>query len=194
MVTHCRRPPSSADMTRARDITGERFGALVAVHDTGRSDRKRRIWLFTCDCGQQQEAAIDRVTSPRDGWRACHQCRVRKCAVCSIPIPNPTGRCQKVCSPDCRAEQTRRINRGCADRRSADPSRRAAHLAKQRADRSDPIKGASYRASKAREHYRTATDPARREAKLAEDRSLRARIALRRLMAEAATITGDDHD
>lgn len=35
-----------------RDITGERFGRLVAVRDVG-TDGNRRLWLFRCDCGAE---------------------------------------------------------------------------------------------------------------------------------------------
>ncbi len=37
-------------MTALNDITGLRFGRLVAVRDVG-SNGKRRLWLFQCDCG-----------------------------------------------------------------------------------------------------------------------------------------------
>lgn len=38
-------------MTAPRDITGQRFGRLVAVRDVGH-DGRRRLWLFRCDCGE----------------------------------------------------------------------------------------------------------------------------------------------
>lgn len=37
-------------MTASIDITGQRFGRLVAIRDVGR-DGRRRNWLFQCDCG-----------------------------------------------------------------------------------------------------------------------------------------------
>jgi hypothetical protein len=39
-------------MGKVKDITGMRFGNLIAVKDTGKSDANRnRIWLCQCDCG-----------------------------------------------------------------------------------------------------------------------------------------------
>lgn len=37
-----------------KDLTGRRFGRLVAVSDTGDSNEKRyRLWLCRCDCGKE---------------------------------------------------------------------------------------------------------------------------------------------
>jgi len=41
-----------------KDITGERFGSLVALEPTGESDSSRSaIWLCRCDCGREHKAS-----------------------------------------------------------------------------------------------------------------------------------------
>lgn len=38
---------------RRRDITGQRFGRLVAVADDGHNSKKgARMWICRCDCGR----------------------------------------------------------------------------------------------------------------------------------------------
>lgn len=38
---------------RVLDISGQRFGRLVAVRDTGESSSQGHVWLFDCDCGKK---------------------------------------------------------------------------------------------------------------------------------------------
>lgn len=47
-------------MTMPRDITGKRFGRLVAVEDAG-SNGRRRLWRFQCDCGKTVIRSTDGV-------------------------------------------------------------------------------------------------------------------------------------
>jgi hypothetical protein len=42
---------------RIRDITGQRYGALVAVRFLRRQGHKT-VWLCRCDCGAQTEASL----------------------------------------------------------------------------------------------------------------------------------------
>lgn len=45
-------------MGKVKDITGIRFGSLVAIEDTKKSDAHRnRIWLCQCDCGNTCEVS-----------------------------------------------------------------------------------------------------------------------------------------
>lgn len=58
----------------AKDISGQRFGKLTAVHRSGTitrsSGKKRALWMFRCDCGGSVERSIaDARRSPR-----CVQC------------------------------------------------------------------------------------------------------------------------
>lgn len=44
------------------DITGQRFGRMVALNFTGKMDRSRKaIWKFKCDCGNESETTADRA-------------------------------------------------------------------------------------------------------------------------------------
>lgn len=48
-------------MTQRRDITGQRFGRLVAVSRESRKQgaKTRSFWLCACDCGQERFVALD---------------------------------------------------------------------------------------------------------------------------------------
>lgn len=44
-----------------KDITGQRFGKLVAIKKFGISEKGQTTWLFKCDCGTEKEIEIVRV-------------------------------------------------------------------------------------------------------------------------------------
>ena len=44
---------------RRRDISGQRFGRLVALRPTGARRSGRAVWLCACDCGREHETALD---------------------------------------------------------------------------------------------------------------------------------------
>lgn len=46
-----------------KDITGQRFGRLVAINATEKRQGGKVVWLCQCDCGNQVEVAIDRLTT-----------------------------------------------------------------------------------------------------------------------------------
>ena len=52
-----------------KDITGQRFGKLVALKPTEKRTSGGRIWVFQCDCGNIHEAPIGAVT--RGNTRSC---------------------------------------------------------------------------------------------------------------------------
>lgn len=62
-VEHCK-------MTR-RDITGQRFGKLVAIEPTDRKKRQSIIWRFRCDCGNVIEKPIKEVTAKTNATSSC---------------------------------------------------------------------------------------------------------------------------
>lgn len=41
-----------------KDYTGQRFGILTAVKDTGKRRNKNAVWLFMCDCGNECEKVV----------------------------------------------------------------------------------------------------------------------------------------
>lgn len=47
---------------RRRDISGQRFGRLVALRPTGARRSGRAVWLCACDCGREHETALDYLT------------------------------------------------------------------------------------------------------------------------------------
>ena len=59
-------------MTKPIDLTGQRFGKLVALKWTGRSNTSGRIWLCRCDCGKYSEVSIGRLKS--GNTRQCKDC------------------------------------------------------------------------------------------------------------------------
>lgn len=44
---------------RRRDVSGQRFGRLVALRPTGERRSGRAVWLCACDCGREHEIALD---------------------------------------------------------------------------------------------------------------------------------------
>lgn len=46
-----------------RDLTGERFGKLVAVERVGKDKYSRAIWKCLCDCGRYTTVMIGNLTS-----------------------------------------------------------------------------------------------------------------------------------
>ena len=55
-----------------RDISKQRFGSLVAIEPTGKSDsRKTRVWRFRCDCGKIIERPISEVTNKNNPTHSC---------------------------------------------------------------------------------------------------------------------------
>ena len=57
-------------MARAKDLTGQRFGKLTAVHATDkRADQGSLVWLCRCDCGNEKEVSSKRLL--RGKVRSC---------------------------------------------------------------------------------------------------------------------------
>lgn len=55
-----------------RDIKDQRFGSLVAMEPTGKSNKtKQRIWRFRCDCGTVIERPISEVTKKTNPTHSC---------------------------------------------------------------------------------------------------------------------------
>ena len=44
-----------------KDITGQRFGKLVAIKPIGMTSNRNTIWLCQCDCGNQKEVRGDQL-------------------------------------------------------------------------------------------------------------------------------------
>jgi len=62
------------------DITGQRFGRLIALSPAGKDERRRSLWLCRCDCGVEKVLAL---TNLRTG-------QVKSCG-CLNAYPDITG-------------------------------------------------------------------------------------------------------
>lgn len=60
-------------MPSYKDITGQRFGRLTALHPTDKRQGTNIIWCFRCDCGN----LVERTTSHIPEDAACSVCRPR---------------------------------------------------------------------------------------------------------------------
>lgn len=47
--------------THSKDLTGQRFGRLVAIKPTGKKSHTNVIWLCQCDCGKQVEVSTSNL-------------------------------------------------------------------------------------------------------------------------------------
>lgn len=60
----------SGPNARFQDITGQRFGKLVAIRMTGYNKWRRQLWEFRCDCGTVCIKDRNQVTTA-EGTRSC---------------------------------------------------------------------------------------------------------------------------
>jgi len=49
--------------TAAKDLTGQRFGKLIAIHSTGKRTGGKVIWICRCDCGNFKEVHTSNLLS-----------------------------------------------------------------------------------------------------------------------------------
>ncbi len=65
--------PSALKLSRnASDLTGRRFGRLVALAPVGRSGR-RVMWMCQCDCGKEHAVGADHLTRNMTISCGCHR-------------------------------------------------------------------------------------------------------------------------
>lgn len=48
-------------MSRYKDISGQRFGRLVALYPTEKRVQNSVVWMCQCDCGNQKEISLHRL-------------------------------------------------------------------------------------------------------------------------------------
>ena len=53
--------PTSLTDGRVKDLTGQRFGKLTVISDTGKSNHYGKIWLCQCDCGNTKEVDSNKL-------------------------------------------------------------------------------------------------------------------------------------
>lgn len=66
-----RGPSGRVRGTAPRDLTGRRFGRLVAVRMVGRSEHKKVLWLCSCDCGAETVTSSSLLTKTLRPTRSC---------------------------------------------------------------------------------------------------------------------------
>jgi hypothetical protein len=68
-----------------KNITGQRFGRLVAVKPTNKRTRQRKIvWLCRCDCGNMKKVRVDSLTRGRTKSCGCYKKEYSKKRVVDI--------------------------------------------------------------------------------------------------------------
>lgn len=127
-------------MPKARDITGQRFGRLVAIRRAGRNKSRQTLWLCRCDCGGEKIASIGDLSK---GCVASCDCLRRDvatatlqvigqhgsiCRICGGNIPASPGRHRTLCSDECKAEAEKRRRKEAWAKMTAE--QRAAHNAR----------------------------------------------------------------
>lgn len=164
------------------DLTGRRFGALLALRST-RYKTGERGWVCLCDCGRETVVPTRSLSGVPDGnpraIRACETCRSRACVVCG-DLYLTAGSAKTCGRMECRLEHRRAVNRAAAARtelrnpgekterqrryiahmREADPAR---YLARLEADRM------------AQRRYRASLTPEQRAQRRAAQRDYYAR-------------------
>ena len=66
-------------MRKRKDITGQAFGHLTALYDTGRSDTiGSAIWRFRCSCGQEIDRSLQIVRYKKNQSCGCQEEELRK--------------------------------------------------------------------------------------------------------------------
>jgi hypothetical protein len=61
-------PKPTAKKSHPKDITGQRFGRLTALYNTGEKTRGVFIWHCVCDCGNEK---IMNAASLKQGTQSC---------------------------------------------------------------------------------------------------------------------------
>lgn len=116
-----------------KDITGHRFGSLVAI--SARRVDARTLWTFRCDCGRQEEYRIDRMQrAGRPPITACTECSKVPCVICGTPFSR-VGSGTTCGDPICK-QALKRLNDGlfrARKTREIEESRKRRHLAKMEA-------------------------------------------------------------
>lgn len=58
---------------KALDITGHKYGRLIAISNTGRKCLRNYIWKFRCDCGKEVEIASGEVRRGKTVSCGCYR-------------------------------------------------------------------------------------------------------------------------
>lgn len=56
---------------KSKDITGQRFGKLIAIKKVGTDNRRNAIWLCKCDCGNDCQRIVAELTKNKNHSCGC---------------------------------------------------------------------------------------------------------------------------
>lgn len=60
-------------MSYGKDISGRRYGKLVAIKPTGETKNGRKIWLCQCDCGNTKTTTVTMLNSGKTSSCGCYK-------------------------------------------------------------------------------------------------------------------------
>jgi len=66
---------------RIHDLTGQRYGKLVAIEKTGKKQNNSQVWICECDCGNKVEVSAGNLTSGKTNSCGCLLDESRKKAI-----------------------------------------------------------------------------------------------------------------
>jgi len=58
-------------MTKPRDITGQRFGKLVAIKSAYSNHKGQKVWEMLCDCGNMANVALSELVQNKTKSCGC---------------------------------------------------------------------------------------------------------------------------
>ena len=60
-------------MSTGKDISGRRYGKLVAIKPTGETKNGSKIWLCQCDCGNTKTTTVTMLNSGKTSSCGCYK-------------------------------------------------------------------------------------------------------------------------
>ena len=99
-----------------QDRTGQRRGKFLVLADSG-----GEMLHCRCDCGMESLRPRAMFKPSFRGLLACEYCLGHPCEVCGEILPRKNRQPAATCSPECRAERHRKIERERYSRKREDP-------------------------------------------------------------------------
>ena len=65
-------------MGKFQDLTGQRFGRLIAIKIVGKNSKKESIWKCICDCGNATEVLMGRLVHKKTKSCGCYRSDFKK--------------------------------------------------------------------------------------------------------------------
>ena len=143
--------------SRAEDLTGRRYGRLLALEQAEplfSSGQKRTQWLCLCDCGNTVVVLASNLKAGTTISCGCLSKEIRDsqsrrttkyCIICGKPFTEIPSRAKHkvTCSPECQAQRIRAIRRGCTQSKEARKKMSEAHKNENVYKNLDAVRGDS---------------------------------------------------